>query len=404
MDNTNTTEPKKHSLKLLGFLSALFIGVFLSIFLLNSLNPGLRKTRAAIGPTSVNLDMNGSVLQDQGGKYLISIAINRASDTMPIGTARVDISYPTDVFDAPQITYASPFSQSAAGSGSTSDPTMISMIADWPREASTGKLQAQTATALLFAQAVFPVKTGKTASGTFAFKGAEIVGEGTSGPVTILVEGHDSYVVGTGNVSPVATATGTQVTGSQPSVTQGATTGNTKIAAKIRFQGVTTTPVVNKARVSITAVNNENKYTGEGDFIADEKGFWNGSVLVNIPANAPTTGWTLLVKGPFHVQKKICELKPKESSPGSYRCGVGKITLSVAGTNMVDMSEVVSLVGDLPAQDGIINSYDVSLIRNNLNTSLPKILGIADVNFDGKVDSQDWSLVLAALSVKQDEE
>ena len=64
------------------------------------------------------------------------------------------------------------------------------------------------------------------------------------------------------------------------------------------------------------------------------------------------------------------------------------------------------MVGDLPQQDGVVNSYDISLARNNIGVAGsydPAVLALADLNLDGIVDSQDYSLVIAALSIRADE-
>ena len=64
------------------------------------------------------------------------------------------------------------------------------------------------------------------------------------------------------------------------------------------------------------------------------------------------------------------------------------------------------MVGDLPQQDGLVNSYDISLVRNNIGVAgsqHPAVLALADLNLDGIVDSQDYSLVIAALSIRSDE-
>ena len=52
------------------------------------------------------------------------------------------------------------------------------------------------------------------------------------------------------------------------------------------------------------------------------------------------------------------------------------------------------LAGDLEPQDGTVNSYDTALIYNNLGKQDSSTLQSADVNLDGVVDSQDYSLVL----------
>ena len=68
-----------------------------------------------------------------------------------------------------------------------------------------------------------------------------------------------------------------------------------------------------------------------------------------------------------------------------------------------DFTGIYLLVGDLPEQDGIVNSYDISLVRNLIGKTDVASLRQADLNLDGAVNAQDYSLVIAALSVRQDE-
>ena len=74
------------------------------------------------------------------------------------------------------------------------------------------------------------------------------------------------------------------------------------------------------------------------------------------------------------------------------------------GENVLDFSGIVLLSGDLGEQDGVVNAADVALIRNNLGSTNTDILRQADVNRDNIIDTQDHSLVIAALSVRFDEE
>ena len=62
------------------------------------------------------------------------------------------------------------------------------------------------------------------------------------------------------------------------------------------------------------------------------------------------------------------------------------------------------LAGDLEPQDGTVNSYDTALIYNNLGKQDSSTLQSADVNLDGVVDSQDYSLVLTTLLTAKDDE
>lgn len=136
-----------------------------------------------------------------------------------------------------------------------------------------------------------------------------------------------------------------------------------------------------------------------GQFTVDEEGLWRGSVSFNVPARS---GYKVLVKGGKHIQKKICDLSPTESVPGIYVCDRGKISLK-AGKNTMNFSGIVLLAGDLPEQDGIVNAYDLALIKNNFGQTDDETLRVCDLNFDGACRSDDYGIVIRALSVRRDE-
>lgn len=174
----------------------------------------------------------------------------------------------------------------------------------------------------------------------------------------------------------------------------------------LRFQGILQKPgsPYDKMVVKVTAVGPAGRDTQTGEFTARDDGVFTGTVGFNNLASGGK--YTLFVKGPQHLQKRLCNSNPTETYPGSYTCGEGKITLN-AGVNTFDLSGVYLLAGDLPeqngSQNGFVNSYDLSLIRNNLNSADPNILKLADINRDGIINTQDFSLVIAALEFRSDE-
>ena len=112
--------------------------------------------------------------------------------------------------------------------------------------------------------------------------------------------------------------------------------------------------------------------------------------------------YSLYIKGPKHLQKRICDAAPTETKPSAYSCNTSGIQLS-AGTNTLDFSRILLLAGDLPPQDGVIDSADVSFIRQKLTSRKQDELEIGDVNLNGIIDTQDYALVIAALSIKTDD-
>ncbi len=180
-------------------------------------------------------------------------------------------------------------------------------------------------------------------------------------------------------------------------------TGNVQLDMILKFQGISRKPVdpLNLLKVKIAVVSdNGNQQSIVADFTSSDNGLWYGKVnlFVDLSGNP---SFKVLVKGPKHLQKRICDLQPQEIAAGYYQCNQGKIKLH-NGSNQLNFSQIYLLAGDLPEQDGVVNAADVSLIRNSLgltvNTDHP-----ADVNLDGKIDTQDYSLVIQTLMVRFDE-
>ncbi|MFH0864524.1 MAG: dockerin type I domain-containing protein [Candidatus Gottesmanbacteria bacterium] len=193
-----------------------------------------------------------------------------------------------------------------------------------------------------------------------------------------------------------------------PSATPGAP-GNAKLKMKLKFQGIAGKPTdtLNKMSVRFRLLNKSTGVVTDkkfADFTADDKGVWSGEVSFDVDTAAK---YVVYAKGPFHIQKKICDKTPTETAGGTYKCSNGLILFTV-GDNNLDFSGILLLAGDLPEQDGTVSAYDTSLVRNCLVPETDAVkatcLANADVNRDGKVDTQDYSLIIASLSVKNDEE
>ena len=190
-----------------------------------------------------------------------------------------------------------------------------------------------------------------------------------------------------------------------PAITQPAG-GGTTLSLKLSFQGITSQPAsqYNSMAVKVTVAGGllSSDQIETGTFTADANGIWSGNVYFSsaIPSGS---GYRILVKGPKHIQKKICDQTPTETKPGTYHCGKGNISLS-SSSNSLDFSGARLLAGDLPDQNGIVDSYDIAQIRNNLGSTDSTLLSEADVNLDGILDSQDFALLIASLSIKTDEE
>jgi hypothetical protein len=208
--------------------------------------------------------------------------------------------------------------------------------------------------------------------------------------------------------TPIATPTPTPtpIPTPTPTATLTPTPGpvNMKINLRLKFQGISKKPADNLNRLTVKITfKNEAKSINEEvrkDFRANDQLIWlSDPIEVNLPAD---NHYVILIKGPKHLQKKICHAQPEEGSAGEYLCRNSYIELK-SGDNNLDFSKITLLAGDLPEQDNILNSYDLSLVRNNLGKNDNESLNKADINLDGVVDTQDFSLLLSSMAIKPDE-
>ncbi len=176
---------------------------------------------------------------------------------------------------------------------------------------------------------------------------------------------------------------------------------NMNINIKTKFQGVIGKPEdkYNKMSTSVTIVSGNFKQEKKIDFIADASGVWQGQAAFTAP---PKADYQIFLKGPKHMKKKICDSSPQETYPGTYRCGIGKIEL--ASANQFDLTGVLNMVGDVPPQDGMTTSSDISAIYNNIGKTGDDILAVCDFNLDGKCDTQDYSLLIGSMGINVDDQ
>lgn len=206
-----------------------------------------------------------------------------------------------------------------------------------------------------------------------------------------------------------STNVGSTTTNTSTTTTSQTATGNIQLTLNLKFQGISGKPANNAdIPVNVRLANGPNHIGPTGNNIVlfhyTQNGIYQGTASFNVPAGA---GYRVLLKGAKHVQKKICDPTPSESQPGIYSCTTdGAITLQ-DGTNTLDFTGVYMLTGDLnlpgSGQDGVVDSSDISFIRQHLGSTAKADLDVADLNQDGVINQIDMGLVLSALSIKVDE-
>jgi len=301
--------------------------------------------------------------------------------------------------------------QTAAGTNMTTSPTELAII-------TFTNLTSGGTSVLLSNSEFYTINADGTLFGDWGFSSESLNVNGggtiptvtvTSTPTEILTPTPTGTLTPTptGTLTPTPTGTLTPTPTGNIKPTQPA--GNTTLNLKLLFQGITKKPAdaYNKMTVivKITGGDLTNTIERTGTFTADDKGIWSGAVGFDKPAGSGK--YTLLIKGPKHLQKKVCDSAPSEASAATYRCSNDNITLKT-GSNDLDLSKIMLLSGDIygaeKKQDGLVTSVDISYIKNNLNKTDSGILAIGDINLDGKCDTQDYSLVINSLLVKTDEQ
>lgn len=185
----------------------------------------------------------------------------------------------------------------------------------------------------------------------------------------------------------------------------GGGTGDVELNMTLRLQCIVKKPKAKdtiKVKVGVGDGGLKEPVYKTVDFKVDDKGFWHGKAAFNVKSGG---GYKILPKGEYHMQKKVCSAKAKEDFPGAYSCDKGTVSLK-KGINDIDLSGIVLLTGDIPPgdQDGISNAKDQALVRNLIGKRDAESASLADINFDGVVNAVDHACMIAALSVRYDDQ
>ncbi len=112
---------------------------------------------------------------------------------------------------------------------------------------------------------------------------------------------------------------------------------------------------------------------------------------LNVPllGVSPGSDYEIFVKGPKHLAK-----------------GFKNITLVANNNSLFDFTTSGLEPGDLPPQDGVINSQDISRLIELLDVPSPTAadLNTADLNYDGVINGGDVNELILTLSIKYDED
>lgn len=213
--------------------------------------------------------------------------------------------------------------------------------------------------------------------------------------------------------------------------------GNVSVikSIKVKFQGVIPVggrrPSEDPLNSEVSIVGGDYNHTTRADFYAyttvkDEAGndvwLWEAKD-VPFPQIIAGDKYKVYIKGPKHLQKKICDNNPTESRDGGYVCSDANITIN-SSTQELDFTNIYLLAGDIPfgggktsqnadstlgGQDRIVDSVDITYLRAALKRSQDErkeiqLNRIGDLSLDAIVDAQDYQLAIYSLGFKYDDQ
>ncbi len=162
---------------------------------------------------------------------------------------------------------------------------------------------------------------------------------------------------------------------------------------KLKLFGAQNQPQNLKALAVAVGRVGETKYETEPhefNLVPNSDGTFSGTAA--FPNFKDGTKFSLMIKVDKYLLKRICNSDASESKPAGYTCTDPSLTIK-RGLNNFDFSNVSLLPGDLGLTDGILNGYDLSLVRNNLSKNTPEAVALADLNYDNQVDEKDLNII-----------
>lgn len=165
---------------------------------------------------------------------------------------------------------------------------------------------------------------------------------------------------------------------------------------KLKLYGTDKSPKVNTIKAIAVAVGRigEGKYETaprQFDLTPNSDGTYSGKVA--FPNFKDGNKFSLMIKVDKYLLRRICNPDAAEAKIGAYVCQEPGLTIRKGQDNTFDFSKVALLPGDLGLTDGVLNGYDLSLVRNNLNKNTPEAVGLADLNLDATVDKKDFEII-----------
>lgn len=233
----------------------------------------------------------------------------------------------------------------------------------------------------------------------------------TSG-TTLSLNKAESMVVGTAgsidsldNTYTLETAQANNQIAINSSGSDPVTDSNIKIKVKAKLQGINKSP--SRAKKIKMSLSFHGPQKNKQDFVdiefeADDNGVYTGEVLAN--KLVAGEGFKLFIKPPMHIQKRFCHAIPTGGI--NYHCSSSDLGFALAeGENLLDLSEVPLLAGDLPLpQNSILNAQDIGVLIKCISDRTEECIQKTDVNYDGATNGTDFTIVINSMAIKYDDE
>ena len=183
--------------------------------------------------------------------------------------------------------------------------------------------------------------------------------------------------------------------------------GGVKLQLLLKLQGINNTPVTApklKFKLTLAGSGDNRQLIEEIELTASSanNGLYEGTVLFD--KIKPEGSFKLLVKGPKHIQKRFCHTQPTGGT--AYRCTSQEGFTVIDGVNVLDLSQVPLLTGDvpIPEQDGFLNSKDVAALKSCIQARTTTCINQTDLNYDGATNGTDFTIILNSMAIKYDDE
>ncbi len=162
---------------------------------------------------------------------------------------------------------------------------------------------------------------------------------------------------------------------------------------KVELANKPTNVSQSEIKALITPVSNETNAQGDQVFLVSH-------LVLDSKFNNVNNFNYLRVKGPSHLASRMCLNNQTTKLDEITTC---EINLTNTNTTTYNFSNYSLTPGDIN-QDGIINSSDYSIIKNNFNSNTINCNQTGDLNYDGIVNSLDASLLKESLSRQEEGE